>query len=96
MGFGIGVFFLALGAILTFAVDFRISGIDLDAIGVILMLVGVFWLVLAFSLSYRRRRRTVVTQRRTVDPSMAEGARMTEERRTYEEPNEPYEPYEPY
>ncbi|HEX5494820.1 MAG TPA: DUF6458 family protein [Mycobacteriales bacterium] len=93
MGFGIGVFFLALGAILAFAVNIHISGIDLSAIGVILMLVGGFCLVLAFSMFYGRRRRTVVTQRRSSDPSLTQGDRVVEERRIYEEPAEPYEPY---
>ena len=93
MGFGAGVFFLALGAILTFATDIHLSGIDLGAVGVILMLVGTFWLALAFSMLHSRRRRTVVTQRRTSDPSVVDGDRVVEERRTYEEPAEPYEPY---
>lgn len=93
MGFGAGVFFLALGAILRFATNIHMSGIDLGTVGVILMLVGVFWLVLAFSMFFNRRRRTVVTQRRTSSPSMAQDDQVVEERRTYEEPMDPPERY---
>ena len=47
MGTGISIFFIAVGAILAFAVnlDNNTSGIDLDAIGVILMVVGVLGLL---------------------------------------------------
>lgn len=37
---GLGVLFLAAGAILAFAVDVTVSGIDIRAVGLILMAVG--------------------------------------------------------
>jgi hypothetical protein len=40
MGIGVGIFLIAAGAILTFAVDVAVEGIDLDVVGVILMAVG--------------------------------------------------------
>ncbi len=40
MGIGVSVFLIAVGAILTFAVHVRTSGIDLSTIGVILMVAG--------------------------------------------------------
>ncbi len=40
MGIGVSVFLLAIGAILTFALETEVSGIDLDTVGVILMIVG--------------------------------------------------------
>ncbi len=40
MATGISLFFLAVGAILTFAVETSVSGVDLDTIGVILMVIG--------------------------------------------------------
>jgi hypothetical protein len=40
MGIGVSIFLLAVGAILTFAVDAQVSGIDLTTVGVILMVVG--------------------------------------------------------
>ena len=60
MGIGVGVFFLAVGAILAFAVDATVSGIDLPTVGVILMIVGALGVVLDLIL-FAPRRRTVVT-----------------------------------
>lgn len=40
MGIGVSVFLIAVGAILTFAVNATVSGLDLSTIGVILMVVG--------------------------------------------------------
>lgn len=39
-GIGISVFLFAVGAILAFAVNVTTEGVDLDTIGVILMVVG--------------------------------------------------------
>lgn len=47
MGIGISVFLIAIGAILAFAVDVAVSGLDLSAIGVILMIVGAIGLAVA-------------------------------------------------
>ncbi len=68
MGIGISIFMLAIGAILTFAVEFETSGIDINAVGVILMIVGAIGLLLSLlfwsSFSpYGRRERTVVRER---------------------------------
>ena len=40
MGIGISIFLLAAGAILTFAVDVTTDGVNLDTVGVVLMVVG--------------------------------------------------------
>lgn len=40
MGIGLGVFFLALGAILVWAVTGEVEGVDLTLAGVILMVAG--------------------------------------------------------
>lgn len=40
MGIGVSVFLIAVGAILAFAVEVSAEGVDLDAVGVILMIVG--------------------------------------------------------
>lgn len=61
MGTGVSIFLIAAGAILTFAVETRAEGVDLDAIGVILMVVGIlgllFTLVLWEDWTPTRRRR---------------------------------------
>lgn len=45
MGTGVSIFFIAAGAILTFAVETRTEGVDLGVIGVILMVVGLLGLL---------------------------------------------------
>ena len=45
MGTGVSIFLIAAGAILTFAVETQAQGVDLDAIGVILMVVGILGLL---------------------------------------------------
>lgn len=47
MGIGVSVFLLAVGAILAFAVDLTVSGLDLDTVGVILMIVGAIGLLIS-------------------------------------------------
>lgn len=45
MGIGVSVFLIAVGAILSFAVDVHTSGVNLDTVGVILMIVGAIGLL---------------------------------------------------
>ncbi|HVE90847.1 MAG TPA: DUF6458 family protein [Actinomycetota bacterium] len=45
MGIGVSIFLLAVGAILTWGVNFAVSGIDIDVIGIILMLIGLIGLL---------------------------------------------------
>ncbi len=56
MGIGVSIFLLALGAILTFAVEFDVSGLDIDVIGVILMIVGAIGLAITLAFLSRDRR----------------------------------------
>jgi uncharacterized protein DUF6458 len=86
---GISLFFLAVGAILTFAVDTTLSGVDLDTIGVILMVIGLlgmlFSLVLWDSWSPRPYRSDdeVVVGRRDVLIDEDVPARRSVTRRVY-------------
>ena len=59
MGIGVGIFLIAVGAVLAFAVHATVSGIDINTIGVILMIVGALGVVLDLVL-FAPRRRTVV------------------------------------
>ena len=63
MGIGVSVFLLAIGAILAFAVDLTVSGLDLATVGVIRMVVGAIGLVTSMLIFGRDSvgRRTVVT-----------------------------------
>ena len=56
MGIGAGVFLIAIGAILTFALDLEVSGINLDAVGVILMLAGLIGIAVDLAIFAPRRR----------------------------------------
>jgi hypothetical protein len=47
VGTGVSIFLLAVGAILAFAVETSTRGIDLDAVGIILMIVGAIGLLLS-------------------------------------------------
>ena len=47
MGIGISVFLLAVGAILTFAINVTAQGVNLDTVGVILMVVGALGLLMS-------------------------------------------------
>ncbi|WP_412538851.1 DUF6458 family protein [Longispora sp. K20-0274] len=67
MGIGAGIFLLAVGAILAFAVDFQVVGIDIRLVGWILMAAGAAGLIFFFAFWNRRRPRAVVTQRRDYD-----------------------------
>lgn len=67
MGIGVSVFLLAIGAILAFAVDAEVDGIQLDTVGIILMIVGAIGLLisLVFASSLTSRRSdTVVREER--------------------------------
>lgn len=67
MGIGAGIFLIALGAILTFAVDWHVSGLDLHVVGWVLMLAGLAGVILFFAFWNRRRpAQTVVTARSQV------------------------------
>jgi hypothetical protein len=69
MGIGTSIFLIAVGAILKFAVHTSISGLSLQTVGVILMVVGVLGLVLSlfWLTAWRDRRRDVVVDDRRRD-----------------------------
>lgn len=74
MGIGVSIFLIALGAILAFAVNFSISGLDINVIGYILIAAGVLGLVLTMLIFNPRRGSTVVQERRYVqDPNQPPG-----------------------
>jgi len=63
MGIGVSIFLMAVGAILTFAVDLprNNSGLDLNAVGVILMVFGLVGLLASYVVwnDWMPRRRRV-------------------------------------
>ena len=61
MRLGTAIVLLALGAILTFALRFDVSGVDLQIVGWILMIVGALGIVLEVAVWGPRQRRRVTT-----------------------------------
>jgi hypothetical protein len=56
MGIGASIFLIAVGAILTFALEIEVGGVDLDVVGWILMVAGALGLIFtAFIWGPRRR-----------------------------------------
>lgn len=75
MSIGAGIALFVIGAVLTFATDFKVAGINIDLIGEILMGAGalVFVLGLIFTLRGRTSRSTVTD---------ASGQQVTSAKRT--------------
>ena len=68
MGIGVSVFIMAVGAILAFAVEKTVEGVDINTVGVILMIVGAIGLVWTMIIWGPRTRRTTVVEGDGVDP----------------------------
>ncbi|NUT31983.1 MAG: hypothetical protein HOV79_02805 [Hamadaea sp.] len=60
MGIGASIFLLAVGAILTFALEWDVAGLDLDVVGWILMAAGALGLIVT-TVIWGNRRSTSVT-----------------------------------
>ena len=70
MGIGASVFLIAVGAILAFAVNASVQGLDIAVVGYILMIAGVLGLGLTLFIFGPRSRATsgaVVEERRVYD-----------------------------
>ena len=64
MQIGTALFLLAVGAILKYAVTDSVDGINLETVGVILMVVGAVGVLLSLLMMSRARDATVVHERR--------------------------------
>jgi uncharacterized protein DUF6458 len=60
MGIGVGLILIAVGAVLTFAVNATVSGLNIHVVGVILMAVGAVGVVIELAV-FAPRRRSVTT-----------------------------------
>jgi uncharacterized protein DUF6458 len=76
MGIGASLVLITFGAILAFATDLAVEGVDLNMVGVILMTMGVVGLVLTLVVWGPRRR--------------AAGREVVEERRVYDDEGSPF------
>ena len=88
MGLGVSIFLIAVGAILTWAVNATVSGLELQTIGVILMVVGALGLVLSMIFwsswggFHGETRRTTVRRR----PALADDDRSKLDREAARRP----------
>jgi hypothetical protein len=64
MGIGTSIFLIAVGAILKYAVTASVSGVKLETVGLILMIVGVAGLALSLIMMAMARRREVAVEER--------------------------------
>jgi hypothetical protein len=60
MAIGTSLFLIAVGAILRYAVDATVAGLDIQTAGLILMVIGVVGLVIGLFLLTQARERPVV------------------------------------
>ena len=86
MGIGVGIFLVAIGAILSFAIEDNVRNVDLYAVGWILMLAGAFGVLLDL-LIFMPRRRTIVDAAPSVvaAPPVVSAAPVVEEYRVYDD-----------
>lgn len=60
MTIGTGIVLFVIGAILTFALDIEVQGVNIDVVGYILMGAGAVAVVVGIILMTTRRNRTVI------------------------------------
>lgn len=68
MTMGTGLFFIAVGAILRYAVHDKWDAVNLETVGLILMIVGAIAFVVGAFYAFGRRNDAVVVQRDPRDP----------------------------
>jgi len=71
MSIGGGIALIVIGAILAFALEFQVAGIDIMLIGYILIVAGIIVTILGIVFATRRRQVTS-TSRSAVDPVSGE------------------------
>jgi hypothetical protein len=52
MGIGMSIFLIAVGAILRYAVNVTVEGVEIDTVGLILMVVGIIGLVISLAIIF--------------------------------------------
>jgi hypothetical protein len=85
MGIALSLMAVAIGAVLAFATDVAVSGLDLTVVGWILMLIGLFGLVLSLAVWGPRRRAARVERVERVERAVPPRQQVVE-RRVYDDP----------
>ncbi len=71
MSLGAGIFLLAVGAVLAFAVNVQVGWVDVSVVGYILMAAGAVGIITGIVM-LTHRRTTMTTSRSVVDPGTGE------------------------
>lgn len=71
MSLGAGILLFVIGAILAFAIQVDVPGVDLNLVGYILMVAGLIGVVIGIVL-LTRKRQSVSTSRTFADPATGE------------------------
>ncbi|WP_144758671.1 DUF6458 family protein [Curtobacterium sp. 9128] len=79
MRIGTSIALIVIGAIVAFAVDYQVAGLNLNLIGYILMAAGVVLLIISLAVAFGGRR-TTTTTRAGVDPASGEQVTRQERR----------------
>ncbi|MBG6184324.1 hypothetical protein IWX75_002868 [Arthrobacter sp. CAN_A6] len=81
MRIGFSAFLIAVGAILTFAINLdTVSVVNLDMVGWILMGVGLIGLIASVAMAAPRRQHRITESRSVVDPNTGEAVTRNETR----------------
>ena len=83
MRLGTAIVLIALGAILTFALNVSVSGVNLDVVGWILMAAGALGIVLELAIWGPRSRRRVTHSEGYGDPAVGAPVRRSTTEETY-------------
>jgi hypothetical protein len=83
VGIGLSIFVIVVGAILAFALEVEVAGIDLSALGVIVMLLGV--VALGWTLYTMQRGATRIVRYRRVPRRAPRVDDETTRRRVYDD-----------
>ena len=78
MTYGGSIALIVIGAILRFAISYSPSAVNLQLVGVILMIAGAVGLIVSLAWMFGRRRRTVTTTRTPNATEVYEERRYTE------------------
>lgn len=87
MSIGAGIFLIAFGAILAFAVKAQPDWLSLDVVGWVFILTGATILAITLTLWNKRRRAASISERQVIE----NGRQTTAERRVYRETDVPPE-----
>jgi hypothetical protein len=52
MGIGMSIFLIAVGAILRYAINVTVEGVEIDTVGLILIVVGIIGLVISLAVTF--------------------------------------------